>query len=81
MTTLVRRPTPRRHRAATVRGMTASFVLHLQSGRLRDGEVCGVVEVVATGARRTVTSLEELRALLVAAALPPPHRDHDETGV
>jgi hypothetical protein len=45
--------------------MTASFVLHLQSGALAEGDVCGVVEIVATGERRTVTTLAELGALLV----------------
>jgi hypothetical protein len=50
--------------------MTASFVLHLQSGALAEGDVCGVVEIVATGERRTVTTLAELGALLVTQALP-----------
>jgi hypothetical protein len=50
--------------------MTASFVLHLQSGALAAGDVCGVVEIVATGERRTVTTLAELGLLLVKQALP-----------
>jgi hypothetical protein len=48
--------------------MTDSFVLHLQSAGLREGDIRGVVEVVATGERRTVTTLDELRDLLVQRA-------------
>jgi len=48
--------------------MTHSFVLHLSSTALRDGDIRGVVEVVATGERTTVKTLEELRDLLARQA-------------
>jgi hypothetical protein len=48
--------------------MTESFVLHLQSDPLANGEVRGVVEVIATGERRTITTLDELRDLMVQRA-------------
>jgi hypothetical protein len=67
---LVTWPTPVRRTGATLRRMTASFVLHLQSGALADGDVCGVVEIVATGERHTITTLHELGALLVRQSLP-----------
>jgi hypothetical protein len=60
--------------------MTASFVLHLQSGALADGDVCGVVEVVATGKRYTVATLDELGALLVKESLPRPRTDEGGQG-
>jgi hypothetical protein len=60
--------------------MTASFVLHLQSGALADGDVCGVVEIVATGERHTVTTLDELGALLVKEALPQARTDAPSEG-
>jgi hypothetical protein len=69
---MVSEATPMRRRPVTLRGMTTSFVLHLQSGPLVDGDVCGVVEIVATGERRTVLSLEDLGELLVTAGVPRP---------
>jgi hypothetical protein len=57
--------------------MTETFVVHLQSGALAGGDVRGVVEVVATGERRTVTTIEELRTVLVQQAVPD--RKHDDT--
>jgi hypothetical protein len=60
--------------------MTASFVLHLQSGALSEGDVCGVVEVVATGERYTVTTLDELGALLVKESLPRARTDEGGQG-
>jgi hypothetical protein len=48
--------------------MTETFVVHLQSGALADGEFRGVVEAVATGRRSTVTTLEELRVALMQRA-------------
>jgi hypothetical protein len=60
--------------------MTASFVLHLQSGALAGGDICGVVEVVATGERHTVTTLDELGALLVKESLPRARTDATEPG-
>jgi hypothetical protein len=80
LTSLVTGPTPVRRRAVTLRIMTASFVLHLQSGALADGDVCGVVEIVATGERHTVTTLDELGALLVTQALPRPRADESGEG-
>jgi hypothetical protein len=69
---MVSEATPVRRRSVTLRTMTSSFVLHLQSGPLVDGEVRGVVEIVATGERRTVLSLEELGELLLASCPPRP---------
>jgi hypothetical protein len=77
---LVTGATPGRHRDGTVRDMTASFVLHLQSHALADGEVCGVVEIVATGERHPVTTLEELGTLLVKESLPRPRTDDSGQG-
>jgi hypothetical protein len=67
--------TPMRRGPMTLRAMTTSFVLHLQSGPLLDGEVRGVVEIVATGERRTVLSLADLGELLVTAGVPQPPSD------
>jgi hypothetical protein len=69
---MVSEATPVRRRPVTLRAMTTSFVLHLQSGPLADGEVRGVVQIVATGERRTVLSLEDLGELLVASGPPQP---------
>ncbi len=69
---MVSEATPVRRQPVTLRGMTTSFVLHLQSGPLVDGEVRGMVEIVATGERRTVLSLEDLGEVLVTACLPRP---------
>jgi hypothetical protein len=51
--------------------MTESFVLHLQSRALADGDLRGVVEVVATGERRVITTLDELRELLTERTADP----------
>jgi hypothetical protein len=51
--------------------VTETFVLHLRSDALARGDIHGVVEVVATGERRVVIALEELRSVLVESARPP----------
>jgi hypothetical protein len=63
--------------------VTDSFVLHLSSTRLSEGDIRGVVEVVATGERKTVTTLDELRDLLIqrAGSRPAdPGRPTDDRG-
>lgn len=46
-------------------------MLHLRSARLAAGEVCGVVEVIATGERQTVSTLTELSEVLIQAGGQP----------
>lgn len=46
--------------------MTESFVLHLHSRLLKQGDVCGVVEVVATSERHTITTIVELNEVLIS---------------
>ncbi|HEX3822845.1 MAG TPA: hypothetical protein VHV79_00085 [Mycobacteriales bacterium] len=52
--------------------MTETFVLHLRSGPLADGEIHGVVEVVATGARHVVGAFDELRSVLIESSRQSP---------
>jgi hypothetical protein len=75
---LVTRTTSVRRAGITLHLVTDSFVLHLQSAALADGDVCGVVEIVATGERHTVATLVELGTLLVTQALPRQSVDEGE---
>jgi hypothetical protein len=52
--------------------VTETFVLHLQSSHLAAGEVRGVVEVIATGERAVISTLNELGEVLTARSAREP---------
>jgi hypothetical protein len=54
--------------------VTTSFVLHLKSGALAEGEVRGVVEIVSTGEQRVITTLDQLGAVLIQQSHDKPDR-------